>query len=226
MAAAARDAAILAITNSRAWRAAAADTGRAVPEAVSAHAPPSTSGSVRALLEGLLALSRLPSARRSRLLREVAGGTPAADAIDAHAENVECERQAKAALGAIASHALTRCRVGAGRCAMPYCERLRSMHAERRFRSVVDAARRAAKIPADRIVELQHRPVELLRAVSELAGGCAATSAMLLVRAGLFATWREAFEACRKERKGIKLNGKMTRALDEWAQSFPAGRAA
>jgi len=41
-----------------------------------------------------------------------------------------------------------------------------------------------------------------------------------LVRAGLFPSWREAFESCRKHRKGIKLNGKMTRALDEWETTY------
>ena len=43
-----------------------------------------------------------------------------------------------------------------------------------------------------------------------------------LVRAGVFATWRDAFESASKRRKGIKLNGKMRRALDEWEQSFHA----
>lgn len=42
-----------------------------------------------------------------------------------------------------------------------------------------------------------------------------------LVRAGEFATWREAFEACKKNRKGIKLNGKMRDALDKWAAAYP-----
>ena len=37
-----------------------------------------------------------------------------------------------------------------------------------------------------------------------------------LVKAGVHRTWREAFEACRPRRKGIKLNGKMQRALDQW----------
>ena len=37
-----------------------------------------------------------------------------------------------------------------------------------------------------------------------------------LVRAGLFPTWRDAFEACAKRRKGIKLNQKMRNALDAW----------
>ena len=39
-----------------------------------------------------------------------------------------------------------------------------------------------------------------------------------LVRAGVYATWQDAFEACAKRRKGVKLNGKMRRALDEWAK--------
>jgi len=37
-----------------------------------------------------------------------------------------------------------------------------------------------------------------------------------LVRAGLYPTWRDAFEACSKRRKGVKLNKKMRTALDEW----------
>jgi hypothetical protein len=37
-----------------------------------------------------------------------------------------------------------------------------------------------------------------------------------LVRAGLFPTWRDAFEACAKRRKVIKLNQKMRNALDAW----------
>ena len=42
-----------------------------------------------------------------------------------------------------------------------------------------------------------------------------------LVRAGAFPNWREAFEACVKNRKGIKLNKKMRDALDSWAAKFP-----
>ena len=42
-----------------------------------------------------------------------------------------------------------------------------------------------------------------------------------LVRAGAFSTWRDAFEACCKNRKGIKLNKKMRDALDEWAAKYP-----
>jgi len=42
-----------------------------------------------------------------------------------------------------------------------------------------------------------------------------------LVRAGEFTTWRDAFESVRKQRKGVKLNGKMRRALDDWAAKFP-----
>jgi len=41
-----------------------------------------------------------------------------------------------------------------------------------------------------------------------------------LVRAGLFPTWREAFDSVRKFRKGVKLNGKMRTALDEWEASY------
>ena len=41
-----------------------------------------------------------------------------------------------------------------------------------------------------------------------------------LVRAGLYSNWRQAFEAIKPKRKGIKLNGKMTRALDEWEKSY------
>jgi len=37
-----------------------------------------------------------------------------------------------------------------------------------------------------------------------------------LVRAGLYENWREAFAAVSKRRRGVKLNGKMMRALDEW----------
>ena len=44
-----------------------------------------------------------------------------------------------------------------------------------------------------------------------------------LVRAGEFANWRDAFESVRRERKGVKLNSKMTRRLDEWAATFPGG---
>ena len=47
-----------------------------------------------------------------------------------------------------------------------------------------------------------------------------------LVRAGVHATWRDAFEAVRTERKGVKLNGKMRRALDEWAHKFAGGSRA
>ena len=43
-----------------------------------------------------------------------------------------------------------------------------------------------------------------------------------LVRAGLFTSWPEAFEACRKQRKGVKLNSKMRRALDEWTRRYQA----
>ena len=42
-----------------------------------------------------------------------------------------------------------------------------------------------------------------------------------LVRAGLYATWEEAYEACRKGRKGVKLNGKMRKALTSWAKTYP-----
>ena len=41
-----------------------------------------------------------------------------------------------------------------------------------------------------------------------------------LVKAGLYSQWKDAFEECRKRRKGVKLNGKMRRALDEWQNSF------
>ena len=42
-----------------------------------------------------------------------------------------------------------------------------------------------------------------------------------LVRAGAFDSWRDAFEAVRKERKGVKLNKKMRDALDQWAAKYP-----
>ena len=42
-----------------------------------------------------------------------------------------------------------------------------------------------------------------------------------LVRAGLYATWEEAYEACRKGRKGVKLNSKMRKALTSWAKTYP-----
>jgi hypothetical protein len=42
-----------------------------------------------------------------------------------------------------------------------------------------------------------------------------------LTRSGLFADWREAFDECRKQRKGVKLNSKMVKALDEWAKFYP-----
>jgi len=42
-----------------------------------------------------------------------------------------------------------------------------------------------------------------------------------LVRAGEFANWRDAFEGCKKYRKGIKLNQKMRDALDAWAATYP-----
>ena len=41
-----------------------------------------------------------------------------------------------------------------------------------------------------------------------------------LVKAGLFSHWQDAFEACKKQRKGIKLNKKMRDALDEWEKAF------
>lgn len=41
-----------------------------------------------------------------------------------------------------------------------------------------------------------------------------------LVRAGLHATWRDAFEAVRPRRKGVKLNRKMRDALDEWQRAY------
>jgi hypothetical protein len=41
-----------------------------------------------------------------------------------------------------------------------------------------------------------------------------------LVKAGLFSRWEDAYEECRKRRKGVKLNGKMRRALDDWAAAF------
>lgn len=44
-----------------------------------------------------------------------------------------------------------------------------------------------------------------------------------LVRAGLYSTWRQAFDGVAPKRPGVKLNGKMRRALDEWAEAYPAG---
>lgn len=41
-----------------------------------------------------------------------------------------------------------------------------------------------------------------------------------LVRAGLFNTWEEAFEACKKERPVVKLNSKMQSALANWAVKY------
>ena len=41
-----------------------------------------------------------------------------------------------------------------------------------------------------------------------------------LVRAGLFSSWRQAFEAVRLKRRGVKLNQKMRDALDEWQLLF------
>jgi len=41
-----------------------------------------------------------------------------------------------------------------------------------------------------------------------------------LVRAGVYSTWRDAFDACAKRRKGIKLNKKMRDALDEWQTAY------
>ena len=41
-----------------------------------------------------------------------------------------------------------------------------------------------------------------------------------LVKAGLFQNWQDAFEACSKRRKGIKLNKKMRDALDAWQKAF------
>ena len=41
-----------------------------------------------------------------------------------------------------------------------------------------------------------------------------------LVRAGVHADWREAYEAVAPRRPGVKLNGKMRRALDEWQARY------
>jgi protein-tyrosine phosphatase len=46
-----------------------------------------------------------------------------------------------------------------------------------------------------------------------------------LVRAGLHATWREAYAAVQPRRPGVKLNGKMRRALDEWEAAYGRGRS-
>ena len=43
-----------------------------------------------------------------------------------------------------------------------------------------------------------------------------------LVRAGLYPTWRDAFEAVRTKRQGVKLNSKMRNALDEWQSLYKA----
>ena len=41
-----------------------------------------------------------------------------------------------------------------------------------------------------------------------------------LVRAGVHNSWRAAFDAVKLRRKGVKLNSKMKRALDEWEGRF------
>lgn len=41
-----------------------------------------------------------------------------------------------------------------------------------------------------------------------------------LVRAGLFSSWEAAFEASKQQRRCIKLNAKMRRALTEWQQIY------
>mmetsp|Transcript_77068 Transcript_77068/g.150970 ORF Transcript_77068/g.150970 Transcript_77068/m.150970 type:complete len:268 (-) Transcript_77068:271-1074(-) len=41
-----------------------------------------------------------------------------------------------------------------------------------------------------------------------------------LVRAGLFDSWEAAFEACKKERPVVKLNGKMRKALTDWFSKY------
>lgn len=47
-----------------------------------------------------------------------------------------------------------------------------------------------------------------------------------LVRAGLHATWRDAFEAIKPRRPGIKLNGQMRRALDAWEAAYQPKKTA
>ncbi len=44
-----------------------------------------------------------------------------------------------------------------------------------------------------------------------------------LVRAGVYTTWREAFDGISPRRPGIKINGKMRRALDEWEAAYGYG---
>lgn len=41
-----------------------------------------------------------------------------------------------------------------------------------------------------------------------------------LVRAGVYSSWRDAFDGIKVKRKGIKLNSKMRRALDEWESRY------
>ena len=52
----------------------------------------------------------------------------------------------------------------------------------------------------------------------------AAAQVACLVRAGVFPTWREAFEAVRLRRPCVKLNAKMRAALDEWEVLFGSPR--
>eukprot|EP00968_Pinguiococcus_pyrenoidosus_P021602 scaffold2850_cov235-Pinguiococcus_pyrenoidosus.AAC.15 len=41
-----------------------------------------------------------------------------------------------------------------------------------------------------------------------------------LTKAGAFATWEDAFDACKKKRPVVKLNSKMRRALKAWAEDY------
>lgn len=52
------------------------------------------------------------------------------------------------------------------------------------------------------------------------------TTTMLacLVRAGLFKTWEDAFDAVKKKRSVVKLNSRMRRALAEWQDTYVTGQ--
>ena len=70
---------------------------------------------------------------------------------------------------------------------------------------------RAAKLCASR-----HLEGDVLVHCAHGKGRSTCVLCACLVRAGLFSTWRDAFDAVRPRRKGVQLNAMMRDALDAW----------